>query len=221
MVRTLLQLGFIGEGVKVGDGDPAAVPMLAGVPPSQAFLHTIQHPIEVWNEDELPMLLARSLPKHGRLKEFVALYDVAFKSPEDFYNVTPSGNKGLFRAFAPNVAVLLRAAGRTKDAGEILDRDEQVIAGFLRNGPATDYYVDLAQLRGAEGRDDQVVPLLSKALATGWLPDRQFTAVDIADEPCFAQLVNRADFQALRQRILARIEEERRIAAPAVAAAKF
>jgi hypothetical protein len=35
-------------------------------------------------------------------------------------------------------------------------------------------------------------------------------ATDIAQEPCFARLVNRADFQAVRRRILARIEEERR-----------
>lgn len=161
------------------------------------------------------------LPNRGRFREFIGYYDAAFQSTEDFYNLSPSTDKGLFRAFAPNVAVLLRAAGRTKEAEQILDRDEQLISGFLNNGPPDDYYVDLAQLRAAQGRDDGVVPLLDKALAAGWLPDRQFTAIDIAQEPCFAGLVGRADFQRLRQRILARIEEERRIAAPAVAAAKF
>jgi hypothetical protein len=34
--------------------------------------------------------------------------------------------------------------------------------------------------------------------------------VDIADEPAFAALLNRPDFQALRHRIFARIDEERR-----------
>jgi hypothetical protein len=37
-----------------------------------------------------------------------------------------------------------------------------------------------------------------------------FNAIDIADEPCFARLVSRPDFQAIRHRILARIEQERR-----------
>jgi hypothetical protein len=31
----------------------------------------------------------------------------------------------------------------------------------------------------------------------------------MADEPCFARLVRRADFQALRRRIFARYDEER------------
>lgn len=221
VARTLIQLGFIDQGLKAFGWDPQVASDFRGVPPSAASLRSFARPIELWLQDSEPMLLARMLPNRGRFREFIGYYDAAFQSTEDFYNLSPSTDKGLFRAFAPNVAVLLRAAGRTKEAEQILDRDEQLISGFLNNGPPDDYYVDLAQLRAAQGRDDGVVPLLDKALAAGWLPDRQFTAIDIAQEPCFAGLVGRADFQRLRQRILARIEEERRIAAPAVAAAKF
>jgi hypothetical protein len=37
-----------------------------------------------------------------------------------------------------------------------------------------------------------------------------FYATDIADEPCFAHVVNRPEFQAIRSPILALIEEARR-----------
>jgi hypothetical protein len=55
---------------------------------------------------------------------------------------------------------------------------------------------------------------LGQAVAGGWLPDRAYYAADIAEEPCFARLMGRADFQAVRRRIFARYEEERRALGP-------
>lgn len=218
--RSLIQLGFVAEGLEAIRVGAERVPDFLGVPiPASVIRSAYGTPEDLWDDGGYPMLMARTLPKSGRLKEFVGYYNSAFKRPEDFFDFSPSGNKGKYRSFAPNVAVLLRAAGQTKDADEILNLNERLIAGFLKNGPPNDYYVNLAQLRAAQGRDEDVVPLLSKAVAVGWLPDRQLEAVDIVDEPCFARLVNRPDFQALRKRILARIEEERRIAAPAIASA--
>jgi len=52
--------------------------------------------------------------------------------------------------------------------------------------------------------------LLKRSVAGGWLPDRRYYAVDIGDEPAFSRLVNRADFQATRRFILAKIDQERR-----------
>jgi serine/threonine-protein kinase len=221
MLRSLIQLGYITQAAKLADWDPD-VAAFSGATPAAAELASYERPIDLWLDGAEPMILARTLPKHGRLKEFVNYYNAAFKSPEEFYDLSPSGNKGLFRSFAPNVSVLLSAVGQSKEAEALLARDEQVIAGFLKNGPADGgMLINLAQLRAAQGRDDQAVRFIREALAKGYLPDRQLESVDIADEPCFAQLVKRADFQALRKRILDRIQAERRIAAPAVAAAKL
>lgn len=217
MAEHLIQLGFIEQGVRGEGWDPAVVSDLRGTPPSAAdILAGVKKPIEIWDSFG-PLLMARSLPKNGRLKEFVGYYKAAFKSPQDFYNLSPSANKGYFRSYAPNVAVLLREANDAAEATAILRLHEALIAKFLANGPQHDYFVELGQLRAAQGRDNDAVRFLGKAVDAGWLPDRLFTAVDVADEPCFAQLVQRADFQALRKRLLLRIEQERRIASPAVA----
>ena len=57
----------------------------------------------------------------------------------------------------------------------------------------------LSQYRAIDGRNDEAVSMLSRAVAAGWLPDGTFQASDIAQEPSYATLLNRADFQAVRQ----------------------
>jgi hypothetical protein len=85
------------------------------------------------------------------------------------------------------------------------------LTAWLRNGPQQpDLLANLAFFRGANGRDSEAVSLLARAVSGGWLPDNQYFASDIAEEPCFGALLNRADFQAVRRRILTRIDEERR-----------
>lgn len=221
--RTFVQLGFIDEGLKMIGRDPHLGDLYRGIAPPAGLLRSVyRRPIEFWEDEETPAVLARLFSKQGRIKEFVGWYRAAFKTPEEFYNFSPSGGKGDFRSFAPNTATLLRADGESADADEILRLDDNLISSLLKNGPAHGgLSINLAQLRGAQGRDDEAVRLIGQALGRGYLPDRQYESIDIADEPCFAKLVGRADFQALRKHILARIEEERRIAAPAVAAASF
>jgi hypothetical protein len=101
----------------------------------------------------------------------------------------------------------------------VIDKDEAVIAPLLRNGPANRQLAyNLAQLRAAEGREDEAMALLRRAIDQHWLPDRTHFAIDIADEPAFASLVKRADFQAIRRQIMAHIEDERRPITPAMLA---
>jgi len=150
------------------------------------------------------------LPRQGRLPEYVDWYRRAFKSPDDFTAAFPN-RIGIYLTLVPNVAANLRAAGAGEEADRLLASAASTLSSKLHSTPAdAGLHVYLAQIRAAQGRDDEVVPALTTAVNGGWLPDRMFFAIDIADEPCFARLVNRPDFQALRQRILARIEQERR-----------
>jgi serine/threonine-protein kinase len=223
LYRPLLQLGFIDEVGRLFDGDQEIIQLYKGVAPSPATIRSwYKRPIDLWLDGEAAALFARLLPRHGRLQEFVGYYKTAFSNPDAFFDLWPGADKALFRQLAPNVAVILRAAGKAAEADAILRRNEQVLAAFLKNGPALpDMLMNLAQLRAAQGRDDEAVRLLGQAVNRGWLPQGATTAIDIAEEPCFAQLVKRADFQRFRKRILDRIAAERRIAAPAVAAAKL
>ena len=199
----LLQLGFIDEAVRVRKSDdPHVAAAYRGVPPPPAYIKdfAVRHADEFWAYNDAPALFGRLLPKHGRLQEFVGYYKAAFKM-----DAIRGGRN------APTVAADLRAAGEGAQADSILHRGEVGITTQLRNGPARpDLIAQLAYFRAAQGQDDRAVALLGWAVERGWLPDRSYFAVDIADEPCFARLLSRTDFQTIRKRILTRIDEERR-----------
>ncbi|HEY4070120.1 MAG TPA: TIR domain-containing protein [Sphingomicrobium sp.] len=209
---TMMQLGFIDQAMIAWHLPPDIAQNYRGIPDSpEVIKRELPKPLDIWTDgDDAMSLFGRLLPKRGRLKEYIGYYDAAFKSPEQLFALWEQ-HPGQFLSTAPTLAVNLRVSGRGEEADTILRHAEQLLQANLKNGPAT--VIDLATLsylRAAEGRDDEAVGLLSKAVAEGWLPDRMFTASDIADEPCFARLVNRPDFQAVRRRILVRLEEERR-----------
>ena len=207
----LMQLGFIEEALRAGAGPSDTAQDYRGIPaPPEVFRAAYKRPIEFWQDNEAPALYGRLLPKFGRLQEYVGYYRAAFKSPEDFFDSFARQPQRLM-TIGPTAAVVLREGGEAAASESILRRVDSMIGDWLHNGPAhPEILWKLAYVRAAEGHDDEAIPLLRRAVAGGALPDRKFYAVDIVDEPCFARLVNRPDFQAVRQRILARIAEERR-----------
>lgn len=206
----LQQLGFIDEAQALGHNPPAVAADYKGIPePPSSLWGGWRDPAEIWLNFDAPALFGRILPRHGRLQEYVDHYRAAFKNADDFIASTDDDPVRLVK-IAPTVAVVLRAGGEQMQSRQILSRTLPMLTTWLQNGPADPGLVaNLAFFRGAQGLDNEAVSLLGRAVAAGWLPDNQYFAMDIADEPCFARLVGRADFQAIRRRILARIEQER------------
>ncbi|HET8750531.1 MAG TPA: TIR domain-containing protein [Sphingomicrobium sp.] len=207
-----MALGFVDEAAAAWHIPPWATQDYRGEPLSANVIRReLPAPLDIWTDgDDAIALYGRLLPRRGRLNEYIGYYDAAFKSPSDLFALWEN-RPGLFVDTAPTLASDLRLAGRNEEADAILRHAEQVIEAGLKNGPPTfGDSVALGYLRAARGRDDEAMALLNKAASGGWIPDRRWQASDIADEPCFAHLVNRADFQAIRRRILARIEQERR-----------
>ena len=208
----LMQLGFLDEAMRAWHLPPNFAEDYRGKPPPHDVIqHDLPSPLDIWIDGNDAMALyGRMMPKQGRLKEYVGYYDAAFKSPDELFAVLDQ-RPGILLGTAPTLAVNLRADGRNDDADTILRHADQLIQANTKNGaPTTIDLARLAYLRGAEGREDEAVELLQLAVEQGWLPDRMFTAIDIADEPCFAGLLNRPDFGAVRQKILDRMEQERR-----------
>jgi serine/threonine-protein kinase len=207
---SLMQLGYIDEAMRAGHLLPY-VGQYRGIPDPPAVLKArYPRPADFWLDDDAPAVLGRLLPKHARLPEYVGYYDAAFKSPDDLAELERH-RPAMFSLSAPTIAATLRQAGRNDDAEALADKGEAIVVRWLRNGPATaDLLASLAEYRALEGKDDEAVSLLGRAVGMGWLPDRAFYAADIAEDPCFATLVSRPDVQAIRARIFARVEQERR-----------
>jgi len=210
----LMQLGFIEEAFTAWNWPiDQWAGVYRGVPiPADVIKREIHDPrTGMWEPDDESMaLFGRLLPKRGRLKEYLGFYDAAFKTPSELFDYTEE-SPDFFISTAPSLAANLRAAGRDSESNAILHHAEELLQPRFSNGLRNPGDLGLlARIRGAEGRDDDAVSLLRQATLGGDLPDRRFQASDIADEPCFARLVNRADFQAIRKSILARIDQERR-----------
>jgi hypothetical protein len=144
------------------------------------------------------------------LSEYVGYYRAAFKGSDDVAKTFQNLPERLV-GIAPVLASDLRASGNSADADALLQNVQAFLLRQLRNGPAEPgLLADLAAVRAAQGRGDEAVGLLRRAVAGGWLPDGTYRATDLNEEPFYAGVVERPDFQAVRQRILARIAEERR-----------
>lgn len=220
MAQPLMTMGFIEE-VRVMFALPEAdTEPYRGRPfPPQELRRRYPAPADFWRDDDTPLINGRLLSKHGRLGEWVGWYKAAFRNADDYYAAVAWQSWELFADQAPNVAALLRSGGEAALAQQIVDRDENVIAPLLRNGPANWQMAwRVAQLRAVEGRDDQAVAMLRRAVNTGFLPSGGFFTRDIADEPSFARLTTRRDFQAVRAQILNHIAAERRQITPAMLA---
>ena len=187
-----------------------------GIPlPAQELRKRYQDPVDFWKDGDGPNLYARLLRKQGRLAEYAGYYKSAFRNADDYYSTIAWADWEQFADQAPSAAANLRAAGEPALAQQIIDKDDAIIAPLLRNGtPHWDVAWRVAQLRAVEGRDDEAIVLLRRAIDEGWLPDGDIFAFDIADEPSFSGLLNRADFQAVRHRVLTHIESERRQITP-------
>lgn len=221
IAEILLSLGYLDEFAAILGISRSEMAPYRGEPLSSEQLRKrYPDPRDFWQDSDTALVYARLLPKHGRLAEYAGLYKAAFKNADDYYGAVAWASWGQFADQAPNVAANLRAAGETALAQEINDKEEAILAPLLRNGPANwQMGWRLAELRASEGRYDEAVALLRRAIGQGWLPDGATFAIDMAEEPCFAPLLNRPDFQAIRNHVLSHLEEQRRQITPAMLAA--
>ena len=215
----LFALGFVDEAMATGRLTPEQVREYSGEPAgAREIRKNLKSPLDFWLDVERPFVYGRTLPKHGRLDEYIGYYRAAFQSAND---LSSEYGPSRFIQIAPNLAANLRAAGMNDEADVILRNFEPTLAALSQRRMSYADYALLAQFRAVAGRDDEAVKLLAQAVSAGWLPDGRFSAIDVADEPCFARLLNRPDFQAIRQRIFARIEEERRKVPPQLLAQAY
>ena len=168
-----------------------------------------------WLDSQIYLSLAmQKLLSQGRSRELVALFDA--RGPGHLGQLAGAGDdRALLVDFGPEMALALRAVGRTREADVLLRRVETEVRRAYAAGPVPDWFdVDLARLRAAQGRRDEALAALGRAIRRGWHYAPVTPMPDIADIYVFRELRGDARFEALRRRLLAHLERERRALGP-------
>ena len=108
--------------------------------------------------------------------------------------------------FGAQLILALRGSGRASEAQSLSDA---IHADLDRLTASRHSYFDLDLANSAafalEGRDDEAVAALGQAIAKGWRGQMPEWAVDPGDEPVFAHLRGREDFERVRSQLSAEI----------------
>ncbi len=163
---------------------------------------------DFWLTPFFATFASRAMINHGRGSDLIAKFRQGFRSRDDF--VYTLSSNGSLVTVAPNLAIALRAAGEEFEANYLLAAAERRLAPGMKAAFATrDVPWDMARIRGAQGRREEAVKLIARAVDRGWLPEGRLDALDIAQEPALRGLHGDPRFEQLRRRILAHIARER------------
>ncbi|MFL6764144.1 MAG: winged helix-turn-helix domain-containing protein [Sphingomicrobium sp.] len=150
---------------------------------------------------------AKLMLNAGRAKELVATYD----GPTGLLSLRPNQAVRVDQLHeAAVVALALRQAGRPADADRLLGKTSSTINSVYRQRSipfALD--VDVATIWAVQGRGDQALSMLERAMRRGWSDSGTTDLPDIIDEPAFASLRGQPRFERIRAEIAAHLARER------------
>lgn len=115
----------------------------------------------------------------------------------------------------PVVALALRAGGRNAEADRLLAEADSTIRAVLAQQRRTPSWLhaNAAAVWALQGRHDQALTALERAVSDGWMHADQTDLPDIGDEPGFQSLRGNGRFEAIRTRISRHLARESREAA--------
>jgi hypothetical protein len=108
------------------------------------------------------------------------------------------------------VAIALRQTGRVADANRLLDRASSRI-GIVYHQSTIPFSLDadVAAIRAVQGRREQALSMLERAMRRGWSNNGGTDLADIADEPALRSLRGDPRFERLRASLFAHLARER------------
>lgn len=160
---------------------------------------------DVYRDDN--HMAAKLMLKAGRARELAAAYD------------RPAGLLSL-RSDAPVradqlhetavVALALRQAGRRADADRLLSQAASRIATIYRQATIPfQLDADVAAIWAVQGRRDQALSMLERAMRRGWTDSADTDLRNIEDEPAFVSLRGQPRFERIRASLAAHLARER------------
>jgi tetratricopeptide (TPR) repeat protein len=161
---------------------------------------------DLYREDN--HVAAKLMLNGGRAGELVSTYD----SPVDLLGIRAGDPvRADLVDEAPIVALALRQAGRNGEADRLLRQADTAIRAVRRHGRAPFWFdADAAAVLAVQGRGDEALAMLERAIGRGWTHAGGTDLPDIADEPAFRSLHGRPRFERIRARLAAHYARERR-----------
>jgi DNA-binding SARP family transcriptional activator/TolB-like protein len=209
MSEGLYRLGYQDEAARLLSYPPWVGPMLRSerLPPNPIPGMPISAR-DFWLSEYWPLFAGRAMLNLGRAADLVDKYRRGFGSRDEF--VVVLGENGSLVAIAPTIAVALRSGGEDLEASHLLDAAEKRVGEGMKNAPGDrELLWELGRIRGAQGRNEEAIALISRAIGLGWMPDGRRYALDLAQDPPLWALRGDPRFKALRGRILSHIARER------------
>jgi TolB-like protein/DNA-binding winged helix-turn-helix (wHTH) protein/tetratricopeptide (TPR) repeat protein len=150
---------------------------------------------------------AKLMLKAGRSKELAATYD----SPVGLLSLRP--NEPVRADQLHEVAVValaLRQAGRPADADRLLSKAASTIEGiYSQRAIPFALDADVAAISAVQGRRDQALSMLERAMRRGWTHTDDTDLPDIGDEPAFSSLRGQPRFERIKAGLAAHLAHER------------
>lgn len=205
----LFRLGYADEAARIAQFPEWFGPVLRSErPPPNRVEGKLVTPEEFWGTQFFSSFASRAMLNFGRDRQLLDTYRRGFRGKEDF--ISELGRNGELEKLAPYVAVALRSSGNGSEADYLLSSAASRLEGARVNAPRNrELLWKLATIRAAQGHHEEALRLMAEAIDRGWLPDGQWYALDIAQEPSLRALRGDPRFKALRSRILAHIARER------------
>ena len=161
---------------------------------------------EVYHDDNV--ISAKLMLNAGRIQELVAAYD----GPVGLIGLRPRVSLRADQLnVVPVVALVLRQAGRASEADTLLRAAEAIIRSVDRQGRIPFWFdADAAAVWAVQGRLDEALSRLERAIGRGWRHAGSHDLRDIADESAFRTLRGHPRFERIRSNLVAHFARERR-----------
>jgi len=162
-----------------------------------------KNPVALWHTTKM-YFLARTLLNDRRSADLVRLYDRRFGSPDELHAIVHGGS--------PEVVMALRDVGRYSEAkrlAKLRETDDRKIVS--RGRVPFEFHFERSQLLAAEGRNEEAIAALEKAVRLGWFYNSEaYSFRDIGQEPTFRDIRSDQRFQRIRAYFANHVARERR-----------
>jgi glycosyltransferase A (GT-A) superfamily protein (DUF2064 family) len=166
-----------------------------------------------WRAASLALTALRQTLKGGRAAEIVAAYDRRIGDLSRLHDAdVPTGD---IMTTGLQVALALRAVGRTDEAERLLARADAAIRRSYTHGAVPNWMpAGASGVWAAQGRREEALAALKTALDAGWHYMPLTPLPDMGDIPSFQSLRGDLRFEVLRRRELDHLARERRELGP-------